>query len=58
MFTCKDCGRFFKAVFVYDDDSFESEGYQQNKLCSDCFEGAIEEYEEKKRERIARENEY
>lgn len=55
---CKHCGRSFKAEYVYDDDSFESEGYVQDKLCPDCFEGTLEEYEISKRERIARSNEY
>lgn len=55
---CKRCGRSFKAEFIYDDDSYESEGYIQDKLCSDCFEDALEDYEISKRERIARDNEY
>ena len=28
------------------------------KMCYECFEAGLGEYEEKKRERIARENEY
>lgn len=35
-----------------DDDGFET------GLCYHCFEDALEEHEEKKRERIARQNEY
>lgn len=41
---------------IHEDDFGE---YAVNtKLCYDCFEEGVEEHEEKKRERIARENEY
>jgi hypothetical protein len=30
----------------------------QDKLCYECFEASLEEYEEKRRERIAISNEY
>jgi hypothetical protein len=47
---CKRCRRPF--VEDEDDDAFET------GLCYECFEASIEEHEERKRERIARENEY
>lgn len=47
---CQRCGR----KFLFDEDDEEA----QRKLCYDCFETSLEEFEEKRRERIARENEY
>lgn len=47
-FICKKCGVRFE---VEDDE-------EQTKLCYHCFEDSVEEFEEKRRERIARENEY
>lgn len=49
-FICKRCHG--KATCDYDDDN------EGTNLCYDCFEGALEEHEERKRERIARANEY
>jgi protein-arginine kinase activator protein McsA len=39
----------------FDDEEADEFG---TGLCYECFECSIEEYEERKRERIARENEY
>lgn len=47
MFVCKECGQ----LFVPDCED-------QTKLCTWCFEGALEEYEIQKRQRIAERNEY
>jgi hypothetical protein len=49
--TCKKC-----RLPYYDDDE-EADEYRTG-LCYECFEASIEEYEERKRERIARQNEY
>lgn len=49
-FTCKKCGE--QAECDYDD---ENEG---TNLCYDCFEEALQNYEERRLERIARDNEY
>lgn len=38
-------------------DEENSDGFGTG-LCYECFECALEEHEERKRERIARENEY
>jgi len=54
MLKCQRCGGAFKAEWIGDDDN----GFLQDKLCYDCFEDSLEEYEERKRERIARKNEY
>ncbi len=49
--TCKRCRQpYFEGS--EGDDNFET------GLCYHCFEDALEEYEERKRERIARQNEY
>lgn len=48
---CKRCGDEFIAEEI-------EPGWFQDRLCYDCFEDALEEHEERKRERIARENEY
>lgn len=49
--VCKRCRQpYFEGD--EDDDNFETD------LCYCCFEDALEEYEERKRERIARQNEY
>jgi hypothetical protein len=50
MEKCKRCRRPYHED--EDDESFET------GFCYQCFEDALEEYEEKKRERIARQNEY
>ena len=50
MERCKRCGD------SYHDDE-DDDGYETG-LCYRCFEDSLEEYEEKRRERIARENEY
>lgn len=47
---CKACGR----PFVCDDDDDEA----GTNLCYICFEDGIERNEERKRRRIAEENEY
>lgn len=47
---CKKCNRKFLAD--EDDDEYGT------GLCYECFEEGVEEYEIKRRERIARENEY
>lgn len=49
--TCKRCRQpYFEGD--EDDDDFET------GFCYQCFEDALEEYEERRRERIARQNEY
>lgn len=48
--TCKRCDR----PYIYEPGADEF----STGLCYHCFEDAIEEYEEKRRERIALENEY
>lgn len=51
---CQKCGDFFQAEWI----GSEENGYMQDKLCYSCFEDSLEDYEDNKRERIARENEY
>lgn len=53
MRKCVECGRMFDPEQDFPDDDFP-----QEKLCYECFEASVEEFEEKRRERIARENEY
>ena len=53
MFVCQKCHREF--LPEQDDDEFE---FSQTKLCYECFEASLEDYEERRRERIARQNEY
>ena len=48
--TCKKCG------LPYEEEEGD-EGFDTG-LCCRCFEDSIEEYEIRRRERIARENEY
>lgn len=48
--VCRKCRR----PYVEDEDD---DGYRTG-LCYECFEEGVEEYEIKRRERIARENEY
>jgi len=50
MDKCKRCQREYHDD--EDDDGFET------GLCYQCFEDSLEEYEERRRERIARANEY
>jgi formylmethanofuran dehydrogenase subunit E len=47
---CKRCNEPY-----YEEDDYDS---FETGLCYHCFEDSLEEYEERKRERIARENEY
>lgn len=56
---CVSCGRSFNPYWDYIDNGEvgDNEPYKA-KQCSDCFENSLEEWEEHKRERIARENEY
>lgn len=56
MFKCQRCGSNFDDSEHYNLSDEVFEGIP--KLCYHCFEDALEEWEEKKRERIARENEY
>lgn len=49
---CRRCGELFLPDL---DDRGE---IVSDKLCYYCFEDALEDFEEKKRERIARANEY
>lgn len=49
-FRCKKCEQ--KAAYEYGDDN-EGTG-----LCYYCFEDGMEEYEERRRQRIAEANEY
>lgn len=49
---CAKCGDKFEPE---EDDDGE---IIQDKLCYHCFEDGVEEHEIRKRERIARENEY
>jgi len=49
--TCKKC---FK-TFIDDDEDSDNHG---TRLCYYCFEEEMENYEERRRERIALENEY
>lgn len=49
-FRCKECDR----PCVDDEDAEE----HSTGLCSYCFEGALEDYEDDKRRRIAEDNEY
>lgn len=51
-FKCKKCGEGFLPDLDHDGEIVSE------KLCYFCFEDALEEFEEKKRERIARENEF
>lgn len=56
MFKCIRCGCNFQPEYVEDADGEE---YAVSvHLCYHCFEEGVEEHEERKRERIARENEY
>jgi len=48
---CMRCGDMFEPEEIED-------GWFQDKLCYHCFEEGVEEHEERRRERIARENEY
>lgn len=48
--VCKRCRLSYRED--EDDDGFGT------GLCYECFETSLEEYEEQRRERIARENEY
>jgi hypothetical protein len=50
MNTCKRCQQGYRED--EDDDGFET------GLCYQCFEDSLEEYEERRRERIAKANEY
>lgn len=49
-YVCKRCSQ--KAECDEDDDC------EGTNLCYQCFEDSLEEYEERRRERIARQNEY
>lgn len=51
---CQKCGDFFEPEWI----GSEEQGFLQAKLCYDCFEDSLEDFEENKRERIARSNEY
>lgn len=53
---CVKCGQPFQFEFVCDSEGDEYP--LSTNLCSYCFEEAVEEYEEKRRARIARDNEY
>lgn len=50
IFVCKECRK--------DCQSLCGDENHGTNLCPDCFEGALEDFEEKRRERIARQNEY
>lgn len=50
MISCKECHRSYEEC--------KGDDNERTHLCPQCFEGALEEYEIRKRERIARENEY
>lgn len=56
MFICLKCGCKFSDSEHYDCAGEPFEGIP--KLCYHCFEESVEEYEIKRRERIARDNEY
>lgn len=45
-------------MFDPDLDADDDDEFPQTKLCYNCFEDGVEEYEIKRRERIARKNEY
>jgi hypothetical protein len=51
--VCKKCHRMFKEDGAEDDDLSVGTG-----LCYDCFEEGVEEYEERRRRKIAEQNEY
>ena len=51
MFKCKVC----KQNYIEEDEDDDHAG---TGMCYHCFEDSLEEYEERKRERIARRNEY
>jgi hypothetical protein len=51
LIRCQKCQRMYEP-------EEDEEGFINTKLCYDCFEASVEEHEERKRERIARENEY
>ncbi len=48
--VCKRC-----RLSYYEDEDYDS---FETGLCYNCFEDSLEEYEELRRERIARANEY
>lgn len=48
--TCRKCRRPYHED--EDDDGFET------GLCYECFEGGLEDFEERRRQRIAEANEY
>lgn len=50
LLRCRKCQHAYRE---HEDDDGLGTG-----LCGDCFEASVEDYEERKRERIARENEY
>lgn len=52
-FTCKGCH-----ILYHEDDVDEPESNFGTGLCQHCFQDGVEEAEERRRERIARENEY
>lgn len=54
---CKECGQLFYPEMVEDEETGD-EYFLSETLCSWCFESAIEDFEERKREHIARDNEY
>jgi len=55
-FRCVKCGVMFAPD--YDEDEHGNEFIVSTKLCYYCFEDGVEEAEERRRERIARNNEY
>lgn len=56
LLKCKKCGDSFKVE--YEEDADGNEYPVSLNLCYHCFEDGVEEYEIRRRERIARENEY
>lgn len=53
---CLKCGNLFVPEIA---DGADGEQYEVNtKLCYTCFEDGVEDFEEKRRERIARESEH
>mgnify|MGYP001614274603 CR=1 FL=1 len=53
LLRCKKCQCQYREDFSDDDDPSIGTG-----LCYYCFEDGVEEYEEKRRRRIAEQNEY
>lgn len=54
---CTVCHKAFNPYWHYIDDGEDNEPFTV-KLCCDCFEVALEEYEEERRGSIALQNEY